>query len=115
MVVAHRTGHRAGADRPDLQRAAAVDPQDRAAAGADLGEIDRRHFEGVAGARQEARAEHDAGADLVFGGTRHLAVLNERSFGGGAAHVDRDRGTPRGAAPPPPPGIRVTYPAVRSG
>src|ERR1700676_5350680 len=28
---------------------------------------------------------------------------------------DRDRGTPRGAAPPPPPGIRVTYPAVRSG
>jgi hypothetical protein len=23
--------------------------------------------------------------------------------------LDRDRGTPRGAAPPTPPGIRVTY------
>jgi hypothetical protein len=29
--------------------------------------------------------------------------------------VDRDRGTPRGATPPTPPGIRVTYPAVRLG
>jgi hypothetical protein len=28
---------------------------------------------------------------------------------------DRDRGTPRGATPPTPPGIRVTYPAVRLG
>ena len=27
----------------------------------------------------------------------------------------RDRGTPRGATPPTPPGIRVTYPAVRRG
>jgi hypothetical protein len=24
-------------------------------------------------------------------------------------HFDRDRGAPRGAAPPTPPGIRVTY------
>ena len=31
------------------------------------------------------------------------------------AFDNRDRGTPHGAAPPPPPGIRVTYPAVRSG
>jgi hypothetical protein len=29
--------------------------------------------------------------------------------------LDRDRGTPRGATPPTPPGIRVTYPAVRLG
>src|SRR5215469_3217544 len=28
---------------------------------------------------------------------------------------DRDRGTPHGATPPTPPGIRVTYPAVRLG
>ena len=28
---------------------------------------------------------------------------------------DRDRGTPRGATPPTPPGIRVAYPAVRLG
>ncbi len=29
--------------------------------------------------------------------------------------LDRDRGTPRGAAPPTPPGIRVRTTAVRSG
>ena len=29
--------------------------------------------------------------------------------------VDRDRGTPRGATPPTPPGIRVRTTAVRSG
>jgi hypothetical protein len=29
--------------------------------------------------------------------------------------IDRDRGTPRGAAPPTPPGIRVRTTAVRSG
>jgi hypothetical protein len=28
---------------------------------------------------------------------------------GGNAPIDRDRGTPRGATPPTPPGIRVTY------
>ena len=38
----------------------------RAAAGADLGEVDRRHLQRVAGARQQARADHDAGADRVF-------------------------------------------------
>jgi hypothetical protein len=34
------------------------------------------------------------------------------SLMGGQGHVvtqDRDRGTPRGAAPPTPPGIRITY------
>ena len=30
-------------------------------------------------------------------------------------HGDRDRGTPRGATPPTPPGIRVRTTAVRSG
>jgi hypothetical protein len=29
--------------------------------------------------------------------------------------IDRDRGTPRGATPPPPPGIRVRTTAVRPG
>src|SRR5438477_4230859 len=29
--------------------------------------------------------------------------------------IDRDRGTPRGATPPTPPGIRVRTTAVRSG
>jgi len=31
------------------------------------------------------------------------------------AAEDRDRGTPRGVAPPTPPGIRVRTTAVRSG
>ena len=32
-----------------------------------------------------------------------------------ALAADRDRGTPRGATPPPPPGIRVRTTAVRPG
>jgi 5-methylthioadenosine/S-adenosylhomocysteine deaminase len=38
-----------------------------------------------------------------------------RSTPGRICPQDRDRGTPRGATPPTPPGIRVTYPAVRLG
>ena len=38
----------------------------RAAAGADLGEIDGRHLEQVAGAGEQARAAHDAAADAVL-------------------------------------------------
>ena len=91
LVVADRARRRAGAHRPDLQRAAAVDPQDRAAAGADLGKIDRRHFQRISGARQQPRAEHDTRADLVFGGARHLAILDQRGLGGRAAHIERNR------------------------
>src|SRR5437763_15178521 len=44
LAVADWPWHRAGAVRPDLQRATTVDPQDRSAAGSDLREIDRWHL-----------------------------------------------------------------------
>ena len=90
LVVADRTGRGAGALGTGLQRAAGVDPDMRAAAGAHLGEVDRRHLERVAGAGQQPRADHDAGADRIFLGARDLAVLDHRGLGGGAAHVEGD-------------------------
>ena len=90
FVVAHRAGRGAGALGTGLQRAAGIDPDMRAAAGADLGEVDRRHLQRVAGAGQQPRADHDAGADRIFLGARDLAVLDHRGLGGGAAHVEGD-------------------------
>jgi len=43
-VVADGTRRSASAMRSDLQRAAGVDPDDRAAARSDFGQIDRRHL-----------------------------------------------------------------------
>src|SRR5271166_4778257 len=62
-VVTDRTRRSAGAVRSDLQCPAGVDPDDRAAACPDFGQIDRRHLQCVAGARQQPRADHDAAAD----------------------------------------------------
>ena len=61
-----------------------------AAAGADLGEIDRRHLQRVARAGQQPRADHDAGADGILLGARDLAVLDHRGLGRRAAHVEGD-------------------------
>ena len=89
-VVAHRAGLGARALGPHPQRAGGIDPDLGAAAGAHLGQIDRRDLQHVAGARQQARAEHDAAADLVFLAPRDLAALDQRRLGGGAAHVEGD-------------------------
>ena len=40
LAVAGRSRHRAGAFRPDMQDAAGIDPRDRAAAGADAGDVE---------------------------------------------------------------------------
>ena len=89
-VVAERAGRRPRAPRPHLERAAGIDPDQRAAAGADLGEVDRRHAEQVAGAGQEPRPVHDAAAHLVLGSAGHLAVLDDRRLRRRPAHVERD-------------------------
>ena len=89
-VVADRARRSARALRPRLQRAARIDPHVRAAARADFGEIDRRHFQRVARAGEQARADHDPGADRVFVCARDLAVLDHRGLRGRAAHVEGD-------------------------
>src|SRR3954453_11903676 len=73
LAITYRPRRGAGAVRTDLQRAAAVDPQDRAAAGTDLGEIDRRHLQCIAGSREQPRTEYDAGPDLVLRGAGEFA------------------------------------------
>ena len=42
-------------------------------------------------------------------------VFGIKGLLGSITGMDRDRGTPRGATPPTPPGIRVRTTAVRSG
>ena len=76
-AVAGRTGLGARADRADLHQAVAVEPGDRAAAGADRVDVD--HGEADREARHLA-LEGD------FGG----AAVDQRDVGGGAAHVERD-------------------------
>src|SRR5207248_10948136 len=49
LAVAGRARHRAGAFRPDMQDAAGIDPCDRAAAGADRGDVEAVEGDLVAG------------------------------------------------------------------
>ena len=83
----------AGTVRPDLQRAAGIDPGDRAAAGADLGKVDHRHADRMAGAVHPALRIGRA-ADFVFRGDRDFAADDDAGFRGRAAHVERDQVRP---------------------
>ena len=46
---------------------------------------------------------------------KHAPQIGKRGHKSESVQIDRDRGTPRGATPPPPPGIRVRTTAVRLG
>src|SRR5262249_59187698 len=110
-VVAERSWRRTRAARADLQRAPRVAPDDRAAAGANLSEIDSGNPQQIAASGEEPRAVHDPAAHLIFGGPADRAVLDDRCLGGGAAHVERDQlvepdtagPAPSPAHPPGPP------------
>ena len=88
-VVAERAGEGARALRPDLEATARIDPHQRAAARAHLGEVDGGNAQQIARAGEQSRAGHDAAAHLIFGRARHLAVLHERRLRRRAAHVER--------------------------
>ena len=90
-VVAERPRGRAGAAWADLQRAAGVAPDDRAAAGADLGEVNGGNAQKIAASGEQSRTVHDSAADLVLGRPAYRAVLDDRCLGGGAAHVEGDQ------------------------
>ena len=79
--IAHRTGLRARAFRTDMQRAAHFDARDRAAAGADLLDVDHRHLH---------RQTGGVAADERAAGHQHLAAMDDAGLGGGAAHVEGD-------------------------
>ncbi len=78
LAVAGRPRHRAGALRPDMQDAAGIDPRDRAAAGADAGDVEAVQGDAVA-------------ADLAVHDQRRRAVDHQADIGRGAAHVERDQ------------------------
>jgi hypothetical protein len=59
-----------------MQDAAGVDPGDRAAAGADAGDV-------------EARQRHSFAGDAAARGEARPASLDKRDVGAGAAHVER--------------------------
>ena len=89
-AVAGRPRHGAGRLRPDLEQPALVDAGQRAAAGADLGDVDGRHLEHVAAGLDEAARGRDAVAELVFRRHARPAVLDDHGLGGRAAHVEHD-------------------------
>jgi hypothetical protein len=72
----------AGAHRTDMQGATVIAPGERAAAGANLDDVDHRQLHGLAG---ELVADHVALLD------RRDAGADQRAFGRGAAHVEADR------------------------
>ena len=81
-AIGGRPRNRARRLRADMQLAEIVDPGDRAAAVADLNEIDHGNHDRVAGGSAVA-------LDPVVGLDRDLAVLDQRTFGRGAADVER--------------------------
>src|SRR5947208_523211 len=75
---------RAGTQRADLQQADVVEMGNRAAAGADLDQLQGRDAHRQAAALDEAALARD----LEAVGDRGLAVVDDAELGGGAAHVE---------------------------
>ena len=81
-AVAGRAGHRARAARPDIEAVLVVEPGDRAAADADLENVDD------VAADREARI---GPADMIDRFHRVAAALDHRAFRRRAAHVEGDQ------------------------
>ncbi len=89
-AIGRRSRVGAGAGRPDLQRAARIDPGDRAAAGADLGQVDDRHADRMAGAVHPALGVGGA-ADFILGRHRDFVADDHAGLRRRAAHVEGDQ------------------------
>ena len=83
LAVARRPRVGARAARPHVQAARVVEPRDRAAARADLDDVDDRDVGRVARALRRP-------LELVLGGDLGLAALDQRALGGRAADVEVD-------------------------
>ena len=88
--VTGRAGDGARAPRPDVEAARLVDERDRAAARADLGDVDRRDADQLAAPAQQAAAGRECRSDLVLLAARERAVLDQRRLRRRAAHVEAD-------------------------
>jgi hypothetical protein len=82
-AVAGRAGIGARALRADLQRTGGIEPGDRAAARADLDDIDHRNLDGVAGEGRSA-------LEVVVARQADRAALDEGGLRGRVADVERD-------------------------
>ena len=81
LAVGRRPRQRTGRLRADMQLAEIVDPGDRAAAIADLDQVDHRNHDRIAGRRAVA-------LDPVVGHDLDLAVLDQRALSRRAADVE---------------------------
>jgi hypothetical protein len=90
-AVADRAGLGARAPRADAQQAAGVDPRDRAAAGADLDEVDHRRPHRIAREREAADAGGRVAAHEVVLRHRRLPAPDQPDLRGRAAHVEREQ------------------------
>ena len=89
--VADRPGHRPRASGADVQRARRIDPDQAAATRADLGDVEGRDAQDVAGPAVQPIADVQAGAHLVLGNVAWRAAFDERGLRGRATHVQGDR------------------------
>src|SRR5262249_36849585 len=86
-LVARRAGDSAGASRPDVQAAGAVQEGDAAATGADLGDVDAGSTNDLPAPADEPVADRQGRPDLVLGAVADAAVLDEGCLGRRPAHV----------------------------
>src|SRR5262249_54344278 len=89
-AVAGGAGGGACTARADGETARGVGKGDRASAGADLRDVDRRDPDQLAAAAEEPAAGGERRADLVLLAARDKAAFDQRRLRRRAAHVERD-------------------------
>ena len=102
-AVAGRPGLGAAALGSDIERAELRPVRDRAAAGADLDQLDGGDLDGQSGAAQEALLARR----LEAVGDQRLALVDQGELGGRAAHVEGQHAVEAGIAAEPGAGQRA--------
>ena len=89
-AVADGAGYGACALRTHVRRPSPVDPEDAAATCSHFGDVEGRDPDREPSPLDEQATLVHPATDLVLGSFEGLAVLDQGSLGGGAAHVERD-------------------------
>jgi hypothetical protein len=90
VSVGNRARHGSGAVRADMQSSGAVDCEDAAATGADLGDVDRRGSQQIPSTLIEPAAARDRATDLELARPPDLILLDNGRLSGRAAHIEAD-------------------------